>query len=227
MLDSGSMEPLLRVVNLSVGYCDSSSRPASALQNISFTMEPGEVIGITGASGAGKSTLALAILRALPRNAVTQGTIEFSGTAMAPVFQEPLGALHPLLTVGRQICEAARARRGWDGKHCRLAAETALRQAELEPHEVFGAWPHELSGGQRQRVLIAQAMVGTPDLVIADEPVASLDSVTQFAIMNLLKGLKARLGMAMIFITHSPSLGDAFADRMFTVREGHLMAYGA
>lgn len=225
VLDSGSVEPLLRIVNLSVRYRDRLSAPAGALQNVSLTMGTGEVIGITGPSGAGKSTLALAVLQALPRTAIVEGTIEFRGTALAPVFQEPLGALHPLLTIGRQIREAVRARRGWNATRCRAEAEASLEQAELDPHEIFGAWPHELSGGQRQRALIAQAIAGRPELVIADEPTASLDSVTRFAIMNLLKSLKARLGMSMIFITHSPALLGGFAERMFIMREGRLTAY--
>lgn len=223
MLDSVSVNPLLAVVNLSVGYSGTSSGPCTVLRNINLAMQAGEVIGIRGPSGSGKSTLALAILRALPRNAKVEGTIAFRGTALSPIFQEPLGALHPLLTVGRQICEAIRARRGLTGKECRAEAEAALGQAELEPREVFGAWPYELSGGQRQRVLIAEAIAGRPDLVIADEPTASLDAVTQHAIMALLSGLKARLGMSMIFITHTPALLDGFAERMLNMREGRLI----
>jgi ABC-type glutathione transport system ATPase component len=220
VLDSGSVKPLLQVVNLSVVYRDSSGARADALHAVNLKVNAGEVVGVMGPSGSGKSTLALAILGALPARASVSGVVEYSGSALAPIFQEPLRALHPMLTAGRQVAEVARAR--GCGKS-RIAAEAALEQVGLEPREVYGAWPHQLSGGQRQRVLIAQAIVGGPELVIADEPTASLDSVARAGIMTLLQDLKTRLALAMIFNTHSEELLAGFADRVVTMRAGRLM----
>ena len=213
----------MRITNLSVWYRAQSIERLQALHNINLTMDPGEAIGIVGASGSGKSTLALAILQALPRNADLHGLIERTG-AVAPIFQEPSGALHPLLTVGRQIAEAAYARHRCPMVRCRSEAEAALRQAGLDPREIYGAWAHQLSGGQRQRVLIAQAIVGQPQLIVADEPTASLDSITRAAILDLLKDLKNRLRMSLLFITHSPELLTGLTDRVVTMREGGVLS---
>lgn len=186
-------------------------------------MDRGEIAGVTGPSGSGKSTLALALLRALPRNARLSGAIEFSGGSMAPVFQEPSLALHPMLSIGRQIYEAVKARRGWDRRRCRDEADASLDLAGLDPKHFRRAWPHQLSGGQKHRALIAQAIAGQPDLIVADEPTASLDAAAAAGLIALLKDLRNRPGTALLFVTHSESVLAAFGGRVFTMREGRLI----
>jgi ABC-type glutathione transport system ATPase component len=188
------------------------------LDRIDLSIDRGEVVGLTGSSGAGKSTLALAILSALPREARLEGSITWRGRHMAPVFQEPSGALHPMLSAGRQVMEAARVRCGGTARARRGLAESALADAGLDSRRVFSAWPHQLSGGERQRVLIAQAIVGRPELVIADEPTASLDATTRSGVLETLFGL----GTALLFITHSPDLLRGFASRILRLRDGRL-----
>jgi peptide/nickel transport system ATP-binding protein len=188
------------------------------LDRIDMSIDPGEVVGLTGPSGAGKSTLAFAILNALPGNAAIEGSISWRGRHMAPVFQEPSGALHPMLTAGRQVMEAARVRCSGDARVMRSVAESALDDAGLDHRRVFSAWPHQLSGGERQRVLIAQAIVGKPDLMIADEPTASLDAATRSGVIDMLQGS----GAALLFITHSPDLLRGFATRTLCLRDGRL-----
>lgn len=205
------MEPLLRLSGLSVSY---SGR--DVLRAIDLEIQPGEVVGLTGTSGAGKSTLALAILQALPPEAVVTGAIDYRGAYVGPVFQEPNGALHPMLTAGRQVMEAARVRCG--GGDLRALARIALSEAGLRPDRVFSAWPHQLSGGERQRVLIAQAIVGRPELLVADEPTASLDAETRCGVLETLKSLKT----SMLFITHSPDLLRGFAKRVLQLKDGRL-----
>lgn len=218
-----NLSPLLRTSAFSVAYLLSGATVVTALRNIDFSMDRGEVVGVVGPSGSGKSTLALALLGALPRNARVSGSIEFTGVTMSPVFQEPLLALHPMLTVRRQIHEALRAKRRWNKQQMRAEVENALHLAGLDPDRFGKAYPHHLSGGQRHRGLIAQAIAGQPDLIIADEPTASLDADSALAIIALLKSLQKQLHTAFLFITHSESLLPGFADRVLTMREGCLI----
>jgi ABC-type glutathione transport system ATPase component len=212
------MEPLLGVRNLHVSY---GGRPA--LEGIEFDLARGEVMGINGRSGSGKSTLALALLKALPGNAVVSGEVKFGGATMAPVFQEASGALNPFLTAGQQVIEVLRARRDPGRNKRRAVAEHALDSAGLAPGRYFDAWPHQLSGGEKQRVLLAQAIAGHPDLIIADEPTASLDCVAQRALIDLLRDLRARMGLSLILISHSPALLDGFASRTFAMQDGRFV----
>lgn len=205
---------LLKVSDLSVRYGG-----REVIHSVSLAIARGEFTGLAGRSGSGKSTLSLAILNALPGNAVRSGQVRFTGAAMAPIFQEATGALHPMMRVGRQVEEVLRARR----KPGRPFAEAALECAGLRPADYYGAWPHELSGGEKQRVLIAQALAGEPDLLIADEPTASLDAATQESIIELLLGLRGRLGMAMLLISHSPALLGRFGGRILTLQGGTLV----
>jgi ABC-type glutathione transport system ATPase component len=216
--------PLLRTEALSVVYSVAPAAGIAAIQDVEFRMDRGEAVGIVGPSGSGKSTLALAVLGALPRNASVSGAIHFSGASMAPIFQEPSQALHPMLSVGRQIYEAVKARRGWNHRRCLEEVDASLDLVGLNARQFHKAWPHQLSGGQKHRALIAQAIAGQPDLIVADEPTASLDADAGAGIISLLNNLQKRLGTALLFITHSEGLLAGFAERVLTMREGRLIA---
>ena len=207
------MEPLLRLNGVSVWYSG-----LRVLDRIDLVMAPGEAVAVTGPSGAGKSTLALAILNALPSEARIEGAIAYCGKHIGPVFQEPSGALHPMLSAGRQVMEVARTRCGGDSRSQRALAVEALGDAGLDPARVFGAWPHQLSGGERQRVLIAQAIVGRPELLIADEATASLDAETRSGVLDTLR----TLGSSLLFITHAPHLLRGVVHRTLRMRDGRL-----
>lgn len=224
---------LLSVSHLTVDY--GSHR---ALNDFNLTLESGEVVGLVGESGSGKSTLALAMLSLLPARAKVAGGAVFfrgqdvlqlpskrleaiRGAGIAMIFQEPAVALHPLLTAGDQICEAVRAHR-----HCsrqdavRIAHELLAEMQFSDSSRIFKAYPHELSGGQRQRVLIAQTLACGPALLIADEPTSSLDTTTQARVLTILKEIMSRHELAMLFITHDPTLLKGFAHRVVVMHQG-------
>src|SRR5439155_21481184 len=128
------------------------------------------------------------------------------GAAISIIFQEPGLALNPVLSVGTQVSEVARAHRAANGIRPRDAAESALAEVGLEPERFFGRYPHQLSGGEQQRVVIAQALVCRPQLVIADEPTASLDATVQLEILELMRDLKQRLQVSFLRISHNPAV---------------------
>lgn len=211
--------------DLAVWYRDTGRPPVRALGGVCFEIQRGEIVGVAGRSGSGKTTLGLAILSALPRGSTTHGTIQFMGRYMAPVFQEATGALNPFLPIGTQVIEALRARRR-PGQTDTRAGRKKVALAALEgaglAAGLFDAFPHELSGGQKQRALIAQAVVGEPDLLVADEPTASLDAAAQAPILDVLRDLQQRVGMAMLLISHSPDLLAGLADRVLKMENGSL-----
>jgi ABC-type glutathione transport system ATPase component len=211
---------VLQVRDLRVWYSVAGQGKRKVLHGVGLDIDKGESLGIRGRSGSGKSTLALAILNALPAGASREGLVEFRGTAMSPVFQEATGALHPMMTAGEQIMEAVRARRGLDARQRTELAAVALEMCGLSASHYFGAWPHEMSGGQKQRTLIAQAIAGEPDLLIADEPTGSLDGKTQQEIVKLFRDLRRRTGLSILLISHSERLLAELTDRVRTIREG-------
>jgi peptide/nickel transport system ATP-binding protein len=228
---------VLQVSNLTVSY---PGRPA-VVNGVSLSVEAGEVVGLSGPSGCGKTTLAAALLGLLPNDSTVSGSIRFAdrelreqtereldtirGARISIVFQESALALNPLLTVGAQIAEVVLAH-----DHCSRA--TALQRAcdvmadvgfGSERDRVFDAYPHELSGGQRQRILIAQAIVCRPALVIADEPVASLDDETRTEILALIQALNQRSGTSFLLITHSAEVLASTASRVIEMRDGTVV----
>lgn len=233
--------PLLQVQDLTLQFRASSN---AVVDGVSFVLEPGETIGFLGESGAGKTTLARALLRLLPLHCrVVSGSIQFRGTEIlqasecelqtirgaqiSRVGQEPELALHPMIPVGEQVAEVIRAHSACKRRLLRKEAYSMLADVGLSDHHLYSAYPHQLSGGQRQRVVIAQALACKPQLLIADEPTSALDNVTQTEILDLLKRLRDRLQLALVFITHNPALLSGLAHRVMVMHAGRIVEEGA
>ncbi len=239
------MEPLLEVRDLHVDYLCDAAPVAQVLRGVSFTVGRNESLGILGESGCGKTTLALAILRLLPACARVKGAISYKarelvglperemeklrGAEVSLIFQDPGRSLHPTLLAGTQIAEVAAAHhREWSRRHCREAAKAILKEVGFENAErIYAAYPHQLSGGQQQRVVIAQALIGRPPLLIADEPTSSLDTTMQAEILTLLNQLRQAHKLALVFISHNPAILAEMADRILVVYAGQIVEEGA
>lgn len=235
--------PLLEVRDLTIHFGEARASVA-AVEEVSFEIARGEVVGVLGESGSGKTTMVQALARLLPPNGrIVRGTAFFGGRDLAAaedreleqvrgaelslIFQEPGIALHPMLRVGDQVSEVLHAHRRASWKNCRDEALAAL--AEVFPQDtgrIARSYPHQLSGGQRQRVLIAQALACHPALVIADEPTASLDATTQAEILDLLREVNRRFGVALILVTHNPALLSGLARRVLIMYAGRLVEEG-
>jgi ABC-type glutathione transport system ATPase component len=231
---------LLRCQRLTVNYA-SATKPA--LCGIDFEIATGEVVGVLGESGCGKSTLALSILGLLPTGARVQGSVLFHdqdllhlseselrmvrGAQISLIHQEPGLSLSPVMRVGEQISEVLRAHRPMKRTLREQECKAILREVQLgDVDRTYHAYPHQISGGELHRVAIAQALICRPELVICDEPTSSLDVTTQTEILSLLRELKQKLGMAMIFITHNPLLLAGFADRVVVMYDGRIVEDG-
>jgi peptide/nickel transport system ATP-binding protein len=210
-----------------------------AVRDVSFTLHKGQTIALVGESGSGKSVTARAIMRLLSKRArVSAGTeILYAGQNMARlgnaemrrlrgnrltmIFQEPMSSLNPVYTVGAQIAEVLRIHQKIDKKAALARAVDLLREVQIpDPEARVRQYPHQLSGGQRQRVMIAMALANNPDVLIADEPTTALDVTVQAEILNLIKALKARTGMAVILITHDLTVVRQFADHVYVMQHG-------
>lgn len=236
-----SQDTLLDVRDLAVEFANGDDCQR-AVEGISFTLARGETLALVGESGSGKSVTAHSILRLLPYPQAhhPSGTILFEGqdllkmeerklrhirgNRIAMIFQEPMTSLNPLHTVEKQIGEVLALHKGITGK---AAAARILELLELvgisEPGKRLKALPHELSGGQRQRVMIAMALANEPDLLIADEPTTALDVTVQLKILELLKSLQARLGMALLLISHDLNLVRRVAQRVCVMQRGRIV----
>ncbi len=209
---------LLEVRNLHTVFSLADGE-ARAVDGIDFSIESGRTLGLVGESGCGKTMTALSILRLIPPGAHLSGEIVFDGrnllalsdsemrhirgNAIAMIFQEPMSSLNPVFTVGNQIAEAVRLHQRASRREARAKAIEMLKLVEIpEPERRIDEYPHQLSGGMRQRVMIAMALSCHPRLLIADEPTTALDVTIQAQILDLLAGLQARLGMALILVTH-------------------------
>jgi peptide/nickel transport system ATP-binding protein len=240
--DDICMASLLKVDELRVEFALYGSARVRALRGVHLQIEPGICYGILGESGSGKSTLAKAVMQLLPKSAkITQGSIEFNGRdvsklttselqnyhgkEVAFVPQEPGLALNPVMKVGEQIAEVLRAHNAWPRRRYRSEAESLLDTVRLTATDrsIYNAYPHQLSGGQQQRVAIAQALSCNPQLIIADEPTASLDAETEAEILQLLADLKSKRRMALILITHDPRILSALADRVAVLYAGRVI----
>src|SRR5580698_6282828 len=237
-------ETLLSVRDLSVAF-RASGRETLAVDRVSFDIGKGETVALVGESGSGKSVTALSILKLLPYPAAHHptGAIIFKGQDFLPlseremrrvrgdditiVFQEPMTSLNPLHTIEKQIAEILLLHRGLTGATARARIIEVLTQVGIpDPEGRLGAYPHQLSGGQRQRVMIAMALANEPDLLIADEPTTALDVTVQAQIIALLKDIKKRLGMSLLFITHDLGIVRKIADRVCVMKEGKIVEQG-
>ena len=216
----------------------------TALDSVSFDLKPGEALGILGESGCGKSSLAHAISGLLPKaGRIARGSVSFRGQRLdslderglekvrgaeiALVLQDPTLALHPLHRAGEQIVEVIRAHHPWRRERCRARARRLLTEVGFDPDDgIYEAYPHQLSGGQRQRIVIAQALACEPTLLLADEPTAALDVTTQAHILGLLRDLRHRFEIALIFISHDPQVLAEVADRVLVMYAGQVIEQG-
>lgn len=222
-----------------------------AVRELSFTIAPGEVLGLVGESGSGKSVTSLAIMRLLPPQAQVSGNIlwtenghdllqihqeqvrQLRGSVITMIFQEPMTALNPVMRVGDQIAEAILAHsngqpRGTDKTEAWQRAVGAMKDVAIaEAERRARDYPHQLSGGMRQRVMIAMAIVNRPQLLIADEPTTALDVTIQAQILELLAELRAKFGLAMLFISHDLAVVSKVADRVAVMYAGSLVELGS
>jgi peptide/nickel transport system ATP-binding protein len=238
------MEPLLQVRGLTAEYCGGNAEPHRAVDGVSFDIGTGEVVGVMGESGCGKTTLALALLGLHDKERVAiSGTVAFRGedligieerdlqkirgAMISLISQEPGIALCPVRQVGEQIAEVMRAHSSLDWKGCRAEAEAWLERTGLTPtRRIWRAYPHQLSGGQRQRIVLAQALICKPQILIADEPTASLDARNQAEFVKLLAALKKELGLSVLLISHTPEMQASLADRVLVLRDGRIIEQG-
>ena len=234
------VKPLLEVRDLRIAFSGNE-----AVRGISFAIHRGETLGLVGESGSGKSATSLAMLRLLPASASISGSIRLDGEelltlpeaqmrarrgrSMAMIFQEPMTALNPVMTVGRQIAEAVLAHAPKiSRKEVRERVLQAMHEVSLpEPQRRMDDYPHQFSGGQRQRVLIAMALVNKPQLLIADEPTTALDVTVQAQILALLKRLRETHGLSMLFISHDLAVVAQVADRVAVMRHGEIVEEAA
>jgi microcin C transport system ATP-binding protein len=238
------MEPLLSVRDLHVDFTQGEN-VVHAVRGVSFDIEPGGTLALVGESGSGKSVTALSILGLLPYPAAShpKGQILFRGRKLlgaseaqlrevrgndiSMIFQEPMSSLNPLHTIERQVSEVLIVHRGMRRDRARATVIELLEQVGIDdPAGRLGSYPHQLSGGQRQRVMIAMALANEPDLLIADEPTTALDVTVQAQILDLLKELQSRLGMAMLFITHNLGIVRKMADTTCIMTEGQIVERG-
>jgi microcin C transport system ATP-binding protein len=238
--------PLLDIRDLSVAFTQ-GTRELLAVDRVSFDIRRGETVALVGESGSGKSVTALSVMKLLPYPAARHpsGAILFKGRDLLRldeseirevrganitiIFQEPMTSLNPLHTIERQLTEVLllHGRRNRNGSTRARVIELLSLVGIPDPEARLGSYPHQLSGGQRQRVMIAMALANEPDLLIADEPTTALDVTVQAQILKLLKDLQARLGMAMLFITHDLGIVHKIADRVCVMKEGRIVERGA
>jgi peptide/nickel transport system ATP-binding protein len=235
--------PLLHVEHLSVVF-DTAAGSPPAVDDVSFSIDAGETLGLVGESGSGKSVTAFAILRLLhPPGRVSAGRILFQGrdllsltehemravrgAGISLIFQEPMTALNPVMRIGDQIAEALTAH-GMATKPAARAAAIELLEAVRIPDAARRArdYPHQLSGGMRQRVMIAVALACRPPLVIADEPTTALDVTIQAQVLDLMRDLKARFNLALLIITHDFGVIAEMADRVAVMYKGKIVEEG-
>ncbi|MDG0024473.1 ABC transporter ATP-binding protein [Trinickia sp. Y13] len=234
------MKPILEVDRLNVRFLPRNGMPVDAVQALSFSLEAGETLGMVGESGSGKSQTAMAIMGLLPSNARVSGAVRYGGTDLlkldrrslnrlrgeriAIVFQDPMTALNPFLTIERQLTEPLQTHRGLSRREARRRAIEALEQVYIpDAARRIGMYPHEFSGGMRQRAAIAMALVTEPRILIADEPTTALDVTVQAQIVDLLGTLIRGRDMSMLLITHDMGVVAGLCDRVVVMCAGRAV----
>jgi oligopeptide transport system ATP-binding protein len=235
---------LLEVSGLSVRFA-SQGQTVHAVEDVSFSLDAGETLGVVGESGSGKSVTALALMRLVPTppGRIVSGRVLFEGRDLltmsdedirkirgreiAMIFQDPMTSLNPVLTIGRQLTEVLEEHLGLDPRTARNQAIDLLKLVGIpEAEHRLADYPHRFSGGMRQRVMIAMAVACKPKLLIADEPTTALDVTIQAQILEILANLQRELGMAVILITHDLGVVAGLADRVAVMYGGRIVEEG-
>jgi peptide/nickel transport system ATP-binding protein len=233
--------PLLEVEDLTVTFGLRGRKPVTAVDGVSFSVRPGEVVGLVGESGSGKSVTSLAVMGLLPRRGVrVGGSVRFEGRELlgapvaqlsqmrgrdlAMVFQDPMSSLNPVVSIGTQVTEVLRRHTGAGRESARAEAEDLLRRVGIpDPRRRLKEYPHQLSGGMRQRALIAMALACKPRLLIADEPTTALDVTIQAQVLELLRQLVKDSGTAMVMITHDLGVVAGLCDVVNVMYAGRIV----
>lgn len=232
-------KPLLEIKNLSVGF-PAPNGLAKALDNLTLLIESQQSLGLVGESGSGKSLTVLSIMRLVPPNAIVRGRILFKGrdilkikketmrqlrgNRISIIYQNPMSALNPVLTIGKQIEEAIRTHRSVSRQMLKKEIWSLLTQVNLpDVSKVITRYPYEFSGGMLQRVLIAIALANKPNLLLADEPTTALDVTIQAQILSLLNHLKEKFQLSLLFITHNLALVKKICNKVAVIYAGRLM----
>ncbi|MBN2005227.1 MAG: ABC transporter ATP-binding protein [Anaerolineae bacterium] len=251
-MESNTQNYLIQVDNLKT-YFRTLDGEVRAVDGVSFDIRPGETLGLVGESGCGKSVTSMSIMRLLPKKTsrIVQGQILFNpgggqqpvdlatvdpngnlirsirGNEIAMIFQEPLTSLSPVHTVGSQIAEAVQLHQDVDEEEAKKRSIHMLEQVGIAmPEQRYGEYPHQFSGGMRQRAMIAMALSCTPSLLIADEPTTALDVTIQAQILELMKSLQDKFGMAILVITHNLGVIAEMSDRVAVMYMGKIVESG-
>ncbi|MBO42932.1 MAG: peptide ABC transporter ATP-binding protein [Rhodospirillaceae bacterium] len=238
------MAALLEIEDLHTQFFTSAGT-VRAVDGITYNVDEGETVAIVGESGCGKSVGAMSILRLIPwpPGKVVKGSIKFQNTDLLQlsdaemreirgndigmIFQEPMTSLNPVLSIGLQLTETLQHHLGMEEKECHARAVELLGMVGIsEPERRLEQYPHHLSGGMRQRVMIAMALACEPKLIIADEPTTALDVTIQAQILELMKELTRKMGVAMIIITHNLGVVARYADRVNVMYAGKIVETG-
>jgi oligopeptide/dipeptide ABC transporter ATP-binding protein len=232
------MSPLLEVRGLRQHFPTSHGAMIRAVDDVSFALQAGEVIGLVGESGSGKTTIGQAILRLIKP---TSGQIIFRSEDIThwrdhalkpfrrqaqPIFQDPYGSLNPRMTIGAILSEPMKAHDLFAKREERVERAIQLLSQVGLPKDSLGRYPHQFSGGQRQRIAIARALAVAPALIVADEPVSALDVSIQAQIVNLLRALQREYHLAMLFIAHDLAVVEYISDRVIVLYLGRVMEVG-
>jgi ABC-type dipeptide/oligopeptide/nickel transport system ATPase component len=236
-----NLPPLLDAKTIEIAFPRAGSW-APVVRGVSFSIGRGEILGLVGESGSGKSLTALSLLGLVPEAARVRGEVRLEGisgnllTLPEPgmrrvrggrigfVFQEPMTAFNPVYTIGFQVAEAVRAHRPLSRRAARDEAVRLLERVALpDAARRLDDYPHQLSGGQRQRAMIAMALAGGPDLLLADEPTTALDVTIQAQILELLEALRADLGLSVLLITHDLAVVAETCDRVLVMQNGEIV----
>ncbi|MFB9136680.1 ABC transporter ATP-binding protein [Vibrio olivae] len=239
-----SQSPILQVENLSVSFTTNDGI-VDAVNSISFQLQKGETLAIVGESGSGKSVSTNALMKLLPNNALVakDSSIKFEGNELinlsekqmqsirgnriGMIFQEPMTSLNPYVRVGKQVTEAIICHQSVNANQAKARVIELFNLVQLpSPEQALKKYPHEFSGGQLQRIMIAMALINEPDILIADEPTTALDVTVQAEVLDLIKRIQHKMGMAILFITHDLGVVRHLADRVIVMCKGDVVEAG-